>query len=101
MRCVSNKGYLPTVTGRPSTGTTIDITFDGDQDGRVNYEIGKPHVISNLIDGSGDPIRATSSIQTYGKKGWTAGSDYSVDLYVFTYREIIQRSDGTFEVRDL
>ena len=101
MRCVANKGYSPTVSGVPTSSTTIDISFDSNQDGKVNFEIGKPHVISNLIDGSGDPIRATSSVQTYGKKGWTSGSNYTVDLYCFVYREIIQRGDGTFEVRDL
>ena len=101
MRCIADKGYTVITSGRPNTGTSINITFNTDQDGRVNNEIGKPHVISNLIDGSGDPIQPTTTISTYGKKGWTAGSNFSVEIFAFVYRELIQHADGTFEVRDL
>ena len=101
MRCIADKGYISTVTGRPNTGTQIDISFSDTQDGRVADNIGQPHVISNLIDGSGDPIIANTSIQTYGKKGWSGGSDYSVELFCFIFREVIVDRDGNFEVRDL
>lgn len=101
MRCVEDKGYTAMISGKANTSATIDISFDDTQDGRVSDNIGKPHVISNLVDGSSDPIIANTSIQTYGKKGWSGGSNYSVELFCFIFREVIIDTNGNFEVRDL
>jgi len=99
---VANKNYSATFSANFDAGASATITYDANRDGRVSNEIGVPRVVSTLKEGSSFIIPpASSSVTTYGKKGWATSSSRQVEVYALLFKEITIEKDGKICCRNL
>ena len=75
--------------------TTQTYTF-GTDNGAVNEELGKLTYIGNQT-----PKVSTSSITTYGEKGFTSGSNYQITILMYKFKCLNIDKNGNITCKDM
>ncbi len=92
--------YTVTVGDTVDNATSITITFDQNQDGRVSRQLQEVRLIPSGGSLTGNDGNVSSSVTTYGKKGWATGSSYQTNFYMFKFRELVIDENGNVSVED-
>ena len=77
------------------SGSSQTITFNSGS-GEVSNEVGKITII-----GDGIPKVSGTSVSTVGRRGFTTGSNYQVNVYMFKYRSLTVDKNGRLTATDL
>jgi len=95
-----NKAYsVISVTGN-WVDTSVTMCFDL-KDGDVACELGNPVLLSKgMQDGSEVNIGVTSVTTTRGVRGWENGQ-YTLQIFMYKYKELIVEKNGRLYCRDL
>ena len=75
--------------------TSQTITYDSNA-GKVSNNLGKITILGN-----GTPKVNSTSVTTQGNKGWTSGSNYQVEIYMYKFKGLQVDTDGRMSTRDL
>ena len=97
---ISSRGYTVTCSAAATNGS-FNITFDQNRDGRVSDELGVIKVISNNLNDGGVEAAPSTSVSTYGKKGFASGSNYQVEIFAMKFVELCIDKNGKISCRDL
>ena len=75
--------------------TSQTITFDA-RAGKVSDELGKITILGN-----GTPKVTSTSVSTVGKKGFTTGSNYQVEIHMYKFKCLEVAKNGNITCKDL
>ena len=100
MKCIKDRGYTATFSATAENGS-FNITFDQNRDGRVSDELGIIKVVSNNLNDGSEEAKPSTTVSTYGKKGWNTGSNYQVEIIVPKFVELCVSKEGKLSARDL
>ena len=75
--------------------TTQQITFNANS-GRVVDEVGKITILGNNI-----PKVTSTSVSTYGTNGFTTGSNYQIEIFMYKYKCLVVDKKGNVTCKDL
>ena len=75
--------------------TSQTITYNADA-GQVSQELGKITILGN-----GTPKVNSTSVSTQGKKGWTSGSNYQVEIHMYKYKCLKVDKHGRLTCKDM
>ena len=75
--------------------TSQTITYSAGS-GKVSDELGKITILGNNI-----PKVNSTSVSTVGKKGWTSGSGYQVEIHMYKYKCLEVLPNGKLYCKDL
>ena len=75
--------------------TSQSITFNANA-GRVCDELGKITILGN-----GTPKVNSTSITTYGKRGFQTGSNYQIEVFMYKYKCLKVDKNGNLSCKDL
>ena len=100
MPSVKNLGLTSTFSATAESGS-FNITFDANRDGRVSDRLGIVRVVPNNLNDGGVVAQPTSSVSTYGRKGWSSGSNYTVEMYFYKFVELCVDKNGNLSCKDL
>ena len=75
--------------------TAQTVTFNANS-GRVVDELGKITVLGNGI-----PRVTSTSVSTYGSTGFTTGSNYQVEIFMYKYKCLTVDKKGNLNCKDL
>ena len=84
-----------TVDNNLQASTTQNYTFNANS-GKVSEELGKLTYIGNNI-----PKVSSTTISTYGSKGFTSGSNYELTILMSKFKELCVDTKGNIKVREL
>ncbi len=97
MPAVKSRGYTATVDTTFDASATVTITFSN-ADGKVSDEIGQISIVPVSTN-------ALTSIDTettqYGKKGFTTGSNYQIEIFLYKFKELTVTKSGRLITKDL
>ena len=86
---------ISVTAGGDLTSTTQTITFNSGS-GRVVDELGKISIIGN-----GTSKVNNTAVTTYGEKGFTTGSNYQVEIFMYKYKCLKVDEKGNISCKDL
>ena len=75
--------------------TSQTITYSANS-GKVSQELGKISILGN-----GTPRVTGTTLTTVGKKGWTSGSNYTVEIHMYKFRCLKVLKSGKLITKDL
>ena len=75
--------------------TTQTITYNANS-GRGVDELGKITILPN-----GTPKVNSTSVSTYGSNGFTSGSGYQVEIFMYKYKCLVVDEKGNLTTKDL
>ena len=93
-----DKGYTVSVNQNFAAGNSIQLTFSPAGEIDLNTVV---KVNSNLTSAGTSKYYTGTTKVTEGQDGWTSGSNYQTELYLFKFRELKITSDGKLLVRDM
>ena len=86
---------ISVTAGGDLTSATQTITFNAGS-GQVSNELGKITIIGN-----GTSKVNNTAVTTQGKKGWTSGSNYQVEIHMYKYKCLKVDKHGRITCKDL
>ena len=84
-----------TVDNALDESTTQSFTFNANS-GKVSEELGKLTYIGNGI-----PKVSSTTVSTYGNKGFTTGSDYELTILMYKFKKLIVDTKGNLTCKEL
>jgi hypothetical protein len=87
-----------TVTASGTAAADFTLTFDSTVEPPQDQK-DLVQLIAETINATGTGDFSDTSVTTYGKKGWTTGSAYTIDIYGYKFRDLFLR-DGQIRCAD-
>ena len=100
---IAERNYSVTInTALDAATKNVTATFDANRDGEVSKEVGVVSILPTTLNASGtNDYVSSSTVTTHGRRGWSSGSSYSTEIYMFKFRELTVDKFGNITVRDL
>lgn len=92
---LQERGIDVTVSGGLDASATQSITFNAGS-GQVSENLGKISIIGNGI-----PKVNSTTVSTQGSSGWTAGSNYQVEIHMYKFKCLEVLKNGKLTCKDL
>lgn len=94
MPVLAERNITVTINDGINNVASQDITFS-DNAGKVSDELGKITIIGNGI-----PKIRGSEVTTFGKRGFTTGSDYQVEIFMYKFKCLKVDKNGRITCED-
>ena len=92
---LQEKDITVTVNDGIDAVTAQTVTFNAGS-GQVSEDLGKITILGNGI-----PKVTSTALTTQGKKGWTSGSNYQVEIFMYKYKCLEVFKNGRIICKDL